>query len=283
MGIILFPAFLAAHAQTPVSVKTKDGFGLAIAPNGFVSAIRLDQRELPLSRNPAMFRIRDAAAKSGFVPVQCSVLGGPDDLRLASADKPFGMNITARIVSRGGFLQIDGEVAEHAGRDRCLDLKISLPVATNGFAWGTGLAGIVVPKAAGQKGKKNSPAEVELDESVPDDNAWYPLSAASNPELKAGLSLAVPPTHPTRFLTGKDGSGPFILLRRTFSIRRDPRSHSVSDCSLSPRSRLGLSLLVGSLLRILYARVFHAAREKNRSVDYSKRLPAEASGALCLS
>ena len=59
--IILFPAFLAA--QTHASVKTTDGFELAIAPNGLVAAIRFDKRELPLSREPAMFRIRDAAAK----------------------------------------------------------------------------------------------------------------------------------------------------------------------------------------------------------------------------
>src|ERR1043166_1525496 len=212
-GIVLLLSVLAAHAQPGASVKTKDGFELRLAPNGFVAAIRVARHGRPLSREPALFRLRDAAAKSRLVPVRCMVLTESQGLRLLSTEKPLGMDLRARLVSRGDFLQIDGEVAEHAGRDHCLDLKISLPVATNGFVWGTALADIVVPKPAGQKGKKNAPAEIEIDESIPDDNAWYPLSAASNPELKAGLSLAVPPTHPTRFLTGKDGSGPFILLR----------------------------------------------------------------------
>jgi hypothetical protein len=210
-GLILFPALLSG--QTNALLKTKDGLALAIAPNGFVASLRLDQREVPLSRVPAMFWIRDAAAKSRLLPIKCSVQTGPDALRVISVDKPLGVEITARIVSRGDFLQVDGEVVEHSGRARCLDLKISLPITTNGFAFGTGLSGTSGTKASGQKPKKNLPADSEVDESIPDENAWYPIAPISNQDLKAGLSLAVPPTHPTRSLTGADDSGPFILLR----------------------------------------------------------------------
>src|ERR1041385_2727707 len=100
IGIVLIPSLLAAHAETRASVKTKDGFELGLTPNGFVAAIRLDQRELPLSRNPVLFRLRDAVAKSRLVPVRCMVLTESQGLRLRSTEKPLGVDLTARIVSR---------------------------------------------------------------------------------------------------------------------------------------------------------------------------------------
>jgi hypothetical protein len=246
-GLILFPALLSG--QTNALLKTKDGLALAIAPNGFVASLRLDQREVPLSRVPAMFWIRDAAAKSRLLPIKCSVQTGPDALRVISVDKPLGVEITARIVSRGDFLQVDGEVVEHSGRARCLDLKISLPITTNGFAFGTGLSGTSGTKASGQKPKKNLPADSEVDESIPDENAWYPIAPITQPGPE-GRSISGRSSYASDTLP--HGRGRFRAFypaaSGTFSGSSNTWAHSVSDYSLSPRPGLGLSFCARPLL-----------------------------------
>lgn len=214
-GCSLF--FAAAIAgEPPVRIGTADGLSLGLGKDGQVATIRLDQREVPLSAMPALLEVRDAAARSSFIPVGLTAESRAGELRLKCREHPLELDLAGSISARGGFLQIDGEVTDRTGHDRCIDLKVCLPIDTNGFVRGAGLAEgprPIKPRNIEQKARKKKSTGIEIDVSVPDDNASYPLCPVSNVGGGAGLSLAVPPTHPTRFLTASDASGAYILIR----------------------------------------------------------------------
>ncbi len=218
-GALLLITCLAA-AEERASIRTNDGLMIEFARDGRVSAIQLDGRVVPVAKESALFRIRDAASDSAFAPVISTTSESSGGLVLVSRTNSLGLDVRATIVSRGDFLQIDGEVADANGGDRCVDLKISLPAVGDGFVADTGLLdGAAAPvRPKGSKKKKAMPAkpadhEAEIDESNSEDNAWYPLAPTSNRSTGVGLTLAVPPTHPTRFVTGLDATGTFITLR----------------------------------------------------------------------
>ena len=208
---------VAIAAEPGATIGTDDGLSLGFGKDGELSAIRLDQREVPLAARPALLQVRDVAARSSFIPVRLTVESDAGLLRLKSQEHPLDLDLSCTVTAHGGFLQVDGEVAGRTGHDRCIDLKVCLPIATNGFVRGTGLAEGLPPKVLSNAGRKvktkqQSPG-VEIDASPPDDNATYPLCPVSSVASGAGLSLAVPPTHPTRFLTASDASGAHILVR----------------------------------------------------------------------
>ena len=63
----------AIAAEPGATIGTDDGLALRFSKDGRVAAVRLDQREVPLSATPVLFQVRDAAAKSAFVPVGLAV------------------------------------------------------------------------------------------------------------------------------------------------------------------------------------------------------------------
>jgi hypothetical protein len=191
---------------------------LTLGKEGQVAAVRLDQRDVPLSARPVLLQVRDAAANGYFIPIQLAVEHQTGELQLKSQEHALELNISGSISAHGGFLKVDGQVADQTGRDRCIELKICLPIATNGFVRATGLAEDSKPSIGRNPRKKarkqqQQTPDAEIDVPVPDDNASYPLCPMSSVATGAGLSLAVPPTHPTRFLTGSDASGAYILFR----------------------------------------------------------------------
>lgn len=203
-------------AESVASIATDDGLSLALGKAGQLEAIRLDGHSIPLSPEPVLFRLRDASAKSAFIPVALKVENSAGELQLTSEGHPLQLDLKASVARHGGFLQVDGELAAEAATDRCIDLKVYLPIATNGFVRGLGLAEGARPikaRSLRQKSKKQKQTNAEIDTSVPDNNASYPLCPVSDIAAGAGLTLAVPPTHPTRFLLGSDAAGAYILLR----------------------------------------------------------------------
>lgn len=207
----LWPALIvAAHAANPaIDVRTNDGLALRGDREGRVTALELDGHPVPLGREPWLFRVRDAVVGGNFVPA-----------KPAPSESPLALRLTALITNRDDFLQIDGEVATQTPVDRCIDLKISLPIDAKDFVAHPGLFdGPAAADRPNAKKKKSLAAraaaslEPEIDEANAEDNAWYPLVPASNRARGAGLTLAVPPTHPTRFATGHDDTGLFIVLR----------------------------------------------------------------------
>lgn len=211
-------------AEPALSVRTTDGLAIVVSDEGAPTSIQLNGRNLPLASQPALFRVRDAVKAGAFTPVVFTPSGMAGALRLQSRNDPLGLEVTATITPHGEFLEIDGEVADRALGDRCVDLEISLPVDAKGFVADTGLFdGAGDPNRKKNAKKKKSYAakaaealrsnEAEIDEAGDEDNAMYPLAPMSSRTANAGLTLAVPPTHPTRFLTGSDARGVHLTLR----------------------------------------------------------------------
>jgi hypothetical protein len=198
---------------------------LSLGDDGRTTALQVDGRGIALAKEPALFRVRDATVGGAFTAVSFTTIAGSADHRivLQSRGDPLGLEVAATLSVHGEFLQIDGEVADRNRADRCVDLKISVPVDTSGFTTDTGLFdGPASPTSNSAKKKKagtakaaKSPStnDTEIDEAGAEDNALYPLAPISNRRLGAGLTVAVPPTHPTRFLIGSDDTGTFITLR----------------------------------------------------------------------
>jgi hypothetical protein len=213
LALVNLPPLVAADAAIAPAVRTADGLELRFERDGAV-AVRLDERELATVRKPALLFVRDANASGVFVPLACEVAARDGAVVLRSRDNALGFDVTARIANRGGFLEIDGIVGTRAPAERAIDLRVCLPLDTTSFALGSGLGdGAAPPRPRARAAKKAAPSNVELDESVPDDNALYPLCVATARSGAFGLTLAVPPTHPTRFVTGSDAAGAHVLLR----------------------------------------------------------------------
>lgn len=213
---------VAFAAEAP-SLRTTDGLLLTLGSDGRASALQLDGRNVPLGKEAVLFRVRDAARGGAFTRVTFTTSSNDGRVVLQSRGDPLGLELNATLSVRGEFLQIDGEVADRARAERCVDLKISMPVDPAGFVTDTGLFDGAAPPSANNAKKKKSVAaktskspganEAEIDEAGAEDNALYPLAPISNRTTGAGLTLAVPPTHPTRFLTGSDDTGAYLTLR----------------------------------------------------------------------
>ncbi|MDO8543911.1 MAG: hypothetical protein Q7S40_25995 [Opitutaceae bacterium] len=192
-------------------IQTSDGLALGVTNYGRPS-LQLDGRNVPLATDAVLFRVREATAGLAFAPVASNATTTSGRLVVQSVGNPYDLGVTARISSRGDFLQIDGEVIAREPIERCVDLKISLPVSPGSFVRDTGLFN-GPPSNNRKSGKRAAAKDADVDVAGGDDNALYPLSPVSNHAAGVGLTLAVPPTHPTRFNTGSDGTGVYVILR----------------------------------------------------------------------
>ncbi len=201
------PAIFAA-TSTP-TIATSDGLMLGFGEDGRVATVRVDGKDVPLAARPALVRVRDAAARSALEPVMLAARREGDRVVLHSTERPLGLEIAATISSRGGFIEIAGEIAG-GPRDRCIDLALYLPIDRRGFSIGTGLQN---ERARRRNARKEPASEADIDTSEDHDNAMYPLCPATNPATGVGLCLAVPPTHPTRFFVASDDGGVALIFR----------------------------------------------------------------------
>ena len=211
-AVCVAASVIAAAAQRPPSIRTADGLLLGFNAAGQLSRVQSAEVSVRLAGEPALFRIRDAPEKSAFIVVPMTVTEDNGALAIRSRNDPLDLTLSASITAHGDFLQLDGEVSTRRQTDRCIDLKIQLPIDPSGFIVGTGLYDGPPPATNRRKAKKQS-AEADIDVAGADDNAWYPVLPVSHRSSGVGLSLAVPPTHPTRFTTGMDEGGAYILFR----------------------------------------------------------------------
>lgn len=236
----MLPATLCAAAT---SVDSGDGLTLRFANDGRIGAIALDGKVLPLAA-PAALSLRDAAqnaaptgeareattranaAEGGadtgadgagdeggdaggpFVPVAASVSEIKNGVQLRGALPQQKLEVVADWTRRGQAIALDGFVRDVSGGDRCIDLKVLLPLNCRGWNWG----GFPEDSAIQNKviGLRRGGSAV------------YPIAAVSDAAHGAGLSLALPPTHPTRIETGADESGVWVMFRIGLAAQSTP-------------------------------------------------------------
>src|SRR4029079_16572205 len=137
-------------------------------------------------------------------------------------EHPLGLRVQLVLAPDDDHIDIDGVASDPNGVDRCVDVKLALPIGLGGFELGLGLSG----SAPGKKKNAAKAEDEDLDDSAPDVTSIYPLCAVSNTDKGAGLTIAVPPTGATRFLTGMDANGPYIIYRVGISKHSSPASQT---------------------------------------------------------
>jgi hypothetical protein len=192
-----------AMAALGETIETTDGLSITCGSSS-VTALKLDGRAVKLLDEHAMFRERDAASGGKF------------------ADSLPDLELKSMISSLGDHVEISGALVDRSGKDRSVDLWVGLPIDKDGFVLGSGL---MPPKYAAEnkRGKSRDP-NIDISEST--DDARYPLFAASNSSTGAGLSIAIPPTMPTRFVGGLDGNGLGVIIRIGLSPHTSPPSQT---------------------------------------------------------
>ncbi len=185
------------------TIATNDG--LVIDYDGHaITALQLDGHDVPLREHRTMLRVRDASKRGGF------------------ADSLPDLELQASLAKSGDRLELSGTVIDRSGKDRCIDLWVGLPIKTDGFSLGTGL---MPPKYAAEP-KRSRARGTDIDESDSTDDARYPIFPASNTSDHVGLSLAIPPSMPTRFNGGLDDIGVGIVIRIGLSPDTNPPSQT---------------------------------------------------------
>jgi hypothetical protein len=208
----------AVRAASLIRCATKDGLAIEINSG---SSLKIGQQLFPLGTDTLVW-VRDASAKdSQFNPVKLEYSGGAT-VSSRDLEHPLGLRVRLVLAPHDDHIDVDGVVSDPSGVDRCVDVKLALPIGPAGFELGLGLSG----SAPGKKKNAAKAADKDIDVSTPDDNAIYPLCAVSNADKGAGLTIAVPPTSATRFLTGMDSNGPYIIYRVGISKHSSPASQT---------------------------------------------------------
>jgi hypothetical protein len=207
----------AARAAPLIQCATKDGLAIEFSARGLV---KIGQRAFPLSTETLVW-VRDAAVKdSQFIPVKLEHSGGAA-VSSTDLEHPLGLRVQIALSPHNDHIELNGVASDPSGADRCIDLKLAIPIGSDGFDLGLGLSGSAPGKKKHAKAEDN-----DVDVSTPDVNAIYPLCAVSNIGKSAGLTVAVPPTAPTRFLTGMGSNGPYIDYRIGISKHSSPASQT---------------------------------------------------------
>ena len=180
-------------------LRTSDGLRLQFANNGAIQAVSVGNAAVTENAEGGILA-RGAGANS-FVPMRGSLIPATRGFLLYSKSDRLGLEVTTEFQNRGEYISVEGTVKNPSGKDRCVDLKVELPVDARGWRWGKGLSGeaIVKDSAVGEK--------------TSDDVTMYPVATISSTNSGTGLAIAVPPNHPTLFDTGADKYGLFVIFR----------------------------------------------------------------------
>ena len=228
----------SAWAQSSWRVQSGDGLALHFSNQGGLQKLAVGQKSLPLV-SPDIIRVRVTDSATTAAQTQANVhdfrsaidealpeikadsagelIHSPwktppgklsrkgNTLHIAGALPTEKLAVDTNWRQEKGYILLDGTIRDLSGRERCLDLKVQLPIDTRGWKWG------------------NFPEDETIREAIAGarrgGSAIYPFASVSNSN-GVGLSLAVPPTHPTRIETAADGSG----VSLTFRIGLSPHS-----------------------------------------------------------
>ncbi|HTL29056.1 MAG TPA: hypothetical protein VL282_07545, partial [Tepidisphaeraceae bacterium] len=217
---------LIASTALGETIGTKDGLTIDYQPNSrdttsHLTALKLDGRDVPLLDEHAVFRIRDAATGGALKPVRASIALMANGHMAIEAHDVLDLGLYGEISSNDeDRLVISGTLVDSSKKDRCIDLWVGLPLRQKGVKLESKLTTLPdKPKPA-----RAQKRDADLDVSDPTDNARYPIFSASG--SVGGLSLAVPPTMPTRFTGALDANGLGIIIRIGISPHTSPPSQT---------------------------------------------------------
>lgn len=211
---------LPALAYANPTVSTGDGLSLGFDDTGRIISVSLGSADLGPRKPAAFLELRDVAANGSFFPVAAVVRSDGNGVVISGTCDALGLDVTVRIAPKPGRLEIDGYVADPTASPRAVDVRLSLPLADSGFDGDKGLSDFA-PARTASRAPRPAPADEDNATSESGQDSIYPLSPASRSSDGAGICLAIPPDHPTRFVAGFS-AGPYLIYRVGLSPATSP-------------------------------------------------------------
>jgi len=180
---------------------TGDGLTLGLDANGLVASLRMGQQELSVPAQSG-FYLRDAAADSAvmrFGGTVAAAEGGP-----RQEGEVLGVELTAHIVGRDGYLDISGRVHDTTGEDRAVTVYFALPLEATGGRWCETLA---------TSSEITDSGEVQL--------SRYPWGVLTTQDF--GLCLAMPLDCPRVFRIGYNSDFKQLFIAFDFGLTPETR------------------------------------------------------------
>jgi hypothetical protein len=210
-GLALGLAPLIGRGQT--TVKTDDGLELTFTDAGKIKSASIDRQKLA-ALGTGGFLIRDASVKNADFAELPGSISSKNGVTVSTESEALQLALEAQFESKKDFIDVSGVVRNLSNdKERCVDLKFALPIDCRGWRWGTDAAGedVIAEKIEGQK---------------LGDITVYPVAPVSQAKSGAGVSLAIPPTHPTLFSAGADDKGLFLILKIGLSQATSPANET---------------------------------------------------------
>ena len=208
LGVALLFSCLAHGAE----LKTADGLRLRVADNGNIESVNAGGRVITSKGGGGIF-VRGAGADK-FVPMHGACVASAGRVQVYSKSEPLLLDVVAEFQSRGDYIACEGTVMALDAKERCVDVKVQIPVDARGWRWGSGLMGedVIKKSAAGTR--------------TSDHITMYPVASISETNGGVGLAMAVPPNHPTLFETGANEEGLFVIFKIGLSPDTNPANQT---------------------------------------------------------
>ena len=161
-------------------LATDDGLALLLSSSGEVAGLSVDNVSPPLTPVPSGILVGEALGEP--VPIGGKVEGKGRVARHRSRLGKLGLEVNATYRALPNRIEIEGEVSDLTGKERGVDLCLSLPLDLAGWKFHHSI----------------------LTKETIEEGSWrrhenFPLCAVTDPEGKTGFALAIPPDRPCNF------------------------------------------------------------------------------------
>jgi hypothetical protein len=181
-------------------VQTKDGLALKLTPDGYIERVTVGDLAPRLNSFDGGLHVTDAHNPDVPFGIEVSQVSVTPPAFEANIAELF-LKATSRYTAAPGYIAIDIDVEDLANQPRALDVSYSVPVGKEGWVWWEGLRQAHKVQLRGQYHVFRAPSSA----GSSGQQSLYPFCALSGAD-GAGLSLAVPPSHPRCFeLRYEDG------------------------------------------------------------------------------
>ena len=138
--MVLAPASAAAPAKDKLVVVEAGALRLTWNRSGRITAVGCRGDDVSAAaRASAGFALRDCAAQKAYEPLTGAVTVAADGLRFEGRNAAGTLAISASCVPRRDWMVVRGEVTNLTEADHAVSLRFALPVACEGWRWGTRL------------------------------------------------------------------------------------------------------------------------------------------------
>ena len=135
--LLPLPVRHAAGDGHTTQVTGADGLSLSIDSEGSIVGVKSGSQSIG-SATVGGFWVRDVAANIAPAAMRGAVTPrAQNGVAVESASDPMQIRFTGRIIPERDALGIDGDVTDISNTDRAITVYFAIPIAADGWSWGT--------------------------------------------------------------------------------------------------------------------------------------------------